>query len=90
MIKLLHDNVLVLPFEAEEVTKGGIYIPDTAKEKPNKGRVIAVGPGKKDDPMEVKEGDVILFGKYNGTELTYDGKDYLKLRQGDIYCIIEE
>jgi chaperonin GroES len=88
MIKMLHDNVLILPFEAEEVTKGGIIIPDTAKEKPTKGTVISVGPGKKDEPMEVKEGDVVLYGKYGGTELTYDGKDYVRLKQNDIFCIL--
>jgi chaperonin GroES len=89
MIKMLQNNVLVLPVEAEKVTKGGIYIPDTAKEKPTKGKVIAVGPGIKDEPMELKEGDVILFGKYSGTELTHEGVDYIRIRQNDAFCVIE-
>lgn len=89
MIKLLHDNVLVLPSEAEEVTKGGIIIPDTAKEKPTKGKVVAVGPGKKDEEMSLKEGDFIFYSKYSGTELTVDNVDYILLKQDNILCIVE-
>jgi chaperonin GroES len=85
---MLHDNVLVLPFDPEEVTSGGIYIPSTAKEKQTKGKVIAVGPGKKDETMQVKEGETVLFGKYDGTEIKYDGKEYLILKQDRIYCIL--
>lgn len=87
-IKPLADRVLVEPAKAEEKTVGGIIIPDTAKEKPQKGTVIAVGPGKKDEPMTVKEGDVVLYGKYSGTEITIDGNDYLIMRESDIVAII--
>jgi chaperonin GroES len=80
------DRVLVQPAEAEEKTKGGIIIPDTAKEKPQKGTVVSVGPGKKkDEPMTVKPGDKVLYGKYSGTEITIDGTDYLIMRQDDIF-----
>ena len=80
------DRVLVEPAQAEEKTAGGIIIPDTAKEKPQKGSVIAVGPGKKkDEPMTVKVGDRVLYGKYAGTEITIDGKEYLIMRQDDIF-----
>lgn len=89
MVKLLHDNVLVLPFEADDVTKGGIIIPSTAKEKPTKGKVISVGNGVKDVPMELKENDVILYGKYSGTEVTIEGIDYVLLRQTDVFCILK-
>lgn len=75
-VKPLADRVLIEPTEAEEKTSSGIYIPDTAKEKPQKGTVIASGPGTKDITMEVKVGDVVLYGKYAGTEITIDGKDY--------------
>lgn len=87
-IKPLADRVLIEPAAAEGKTTGGIIIPDTAREKPQKGKVVAVGPGKKDEPMTVKEGDQVLYGKYGGTELTLDGKDYLIMREADIYAII--
>ena len=88
MIKPLADRVLVEPKEAETRTASGIYIPDTAKEKPQQGKVIAAGPGKKDEPMEVKEGDVVLYGKYAGTEVTVDEKKYLIVKQSDILAIL--
>ena len=87
-IKPLADRVLVEPQEAEQKTASGLYIPDTAKEKPQKGKVIAAGPGTKDDKMEVKAGDVVLYGKYAGTEIHFDSKDYLIMRQSDILAII--
>ena len=87
-IKPLADRVLVEPAEAEEKTAGGIIIPDTAKEKPQKGIVVAAGEGKKDEPMTVKPGDKVLYGKYSGTELSVEGKDYLIMRESDIYAII--
>ncbi len=87
-IKPLADRVVVEPAEAEEKTAGGIIIPDTAKEKPMMGKVVAVGAGKPDEPMTVKEGDKVLYGKYSGTELSFDGKDYLIMRESDIYAII--
>jgi chaperonin GroES len=87
-IKPLADRVLVEPMAAEEKTATGIIIPDTAKEKPQKGTVINVGPGTKDEKMEVKSGDIVLYGKYSGTELTIDGKDYLIMKQSDILAII--
>ena len=86
--KILAGKVLVKPNEAEEKTASGIIIPDTAKEKPQKGTVVAAGPGTKDDKMEVKVGDVVLYGKYAGTELNVDGKDYLMMRQSDILAVI--
>jgi chaperonin GroES len=87
-IKPLADRVLIEPMAAEEKTATGIIIPDTAKEKPQKGTVVAVGPGTKDEKMEVKVGDVVLYGKYSGTELTIKGKDYLIMRQSDVLAII--
>jgi len=87
-IKPLADRVLVEPMAAEEKTASGIYIPDTAKEKPSKGKVIAAGKGTKDEEMQVKPGDIVLYGKYAGTEITIDGKDYLIMRQSDILAII--
>ncbi len=87
-IKPLADRVLVEPAAPETKTTGGIIIPDTAKEKPQRGTVIAVGPGKKDEPLIVKVGDQILYGKYGGTEITIDGKDYLIMRESDIYAIV--
>ena len=87
-IQPLGDRVLVEPAPAEEKTSGGIIIPDTAKEKPQRGTVIAVGTGTKDNPMTVKAGDVVLYGKYAGTELSYEGKDYLIMRESDILAII--
>lgn len=89
-IQPLEDRILVEPEPAEEVTKSGIVIPDTAKEKPQRGIVVEVGPGKKDSPMTLKEGDKILYGKYAGTEITIDGKEYLIMRQSDVYAIIKE
>lgn len=79
------DRVLVLPAAAEEKTAGGIIIPDTAKEKPQKGTVIAVGPGKKDEPMHLSAGATVFYGKYSGTEIQLDGKDYLIMRSSDIF-----
>lgn len=87
-IKPLADRVLVEPAKAEEKTAGGIIIPDTAKEKPQRGLVVAVGNGKKDEPMTVKVGDSVLYGKYSGTEISVDGNDYLIMRESDIYAII--
>ncbi len=87
-IKPLADRVLVEPMQAEEKTKSGIIIPDTAKEKPQKGTVVAAGPGTKDEKMEVKVGDVVLYGKYAGSELSVEGKDYLMMRQSDILAVI--
>ena len=87
-IKPLADRVLVEPMEAEEKTASGIFIPDTAKEKPQKGTVKAAGPGTKDVTMEVKVGDVVLYGKYAGTEISIDGKDYLIMKQSDILAVV--
>ena len=87
-IKPLADRVLIEPMAAEEKTASGIIIPDTAKEKPQKGTVKAVGPGTKDEKMDVKVGDVVLYGKYAGTELTIDKKDYIIMRQSDILAIV--
>lgn len=87
-IKPLADRVLVEPAPAEERTAAGIIIPDTAKEKPQKGTVIAVGTGKKDEPMTVKVGDEVLYGKYAGTEITVDGMIYLIMRESDIVAIV--
>ncbi len=84
----LHDRVIVKPAAAEEKTAGGIIIPDTAKEKPQRGIVIAAGPGKKDEPMTVKSGDTILYGKYAGTEVSHEGEDYLIMRESDILAVI--
>ena len=84
----LHDRVIVKPAAAEEKTAGGIIIPDTAKEKPQRGIVIAAGPGKKDEPMTVKNGDTILYGKYAGTEVSFEGEDYLIMRESDILAVI--
>ena len=87
-IKPLADRVLVKPAEAEEKTVGGIIIPDSAKEKPLKGEVIATGNGTKDEEMVVKTGDQVLYGKYAGTEIELDGQDYLIIRQSDILAVI--
>ena len=87
-LKTVLNKVIVEPVEAETVTKGGIIIPDTAQEKPQKGTVIAVGKGKADEPMEVKVGDTVLFGKYSGTELHIDDKKYLVMNQNDILVIM--
>ena len=88
-VQPLQDRVLVEPAAAENVTAGGIIIPDTAKEKPAKGTVVAVGPGKKDEPLTVKVGDEVLYGKYSGTELSVSGADYLIMKESDIYAIIQ-
>jgi chaperonin GroES len=87
-IRPLADRVIIRPQEAEAKTASGIIIPDSAKERPQKGTVMAAGPGTKDDKMEVKNGDVVLYGKYSGTEITIDGKDYLIMKQSDILAII--
>jgi len=87
-LKPLADRVLVQPNAAEEKTAGGIIIPDTAKEKPQKGKVVAVGTGKKDEPMTVKVGDSVLYGKYSGTEITIEGNEYLIMRESDIFAVI--
>ncbi len=87
-IKPLADRVLIEPMAAETKTASGIYIPDTAKEKPQKGTVVAVGKGTKEEPMTVKVGDLVLYGKYAGTELSVEGNDYLIMRESDIFAII--
>jgi len=87
-IKPLADRVLIEPVAAEQNTASGIIIPDTAKEKPQKGKVVAVGSGKPDEPMTVKEGDVVLYGKYAGTEINVDGSDYLIMKESDILAIV--
>ncbi|GAP43440.1 co-chaperonin GroES [Lentimicrobium saccharophilum] len=87
-VRPLADRVLIKPAEAEQKTAGGIIIPDTAKEKPQRGTVVAVGTGKKDEPLTVKVGDLVLYGKYAGTEITVDGSDYLIMRESDIVAII--
>ena len=87
-IQPLADRVLVEPAAAEEKTASGLYIPDTAKEKPQKGTVVAIGNGKKDEPLTVKVGDTVLYGKYSGTELTVEGNDYLIMREADIFAIL--
>ena len=84
----LADRVLVKAAEAETTTSSGIIIPDSAKEKPQRGTVIAAGPGKKDEPMAVKVGDTVLYGKYSGTELQLDGVEYLIMRESDIFAIL--
>lgn len=87
-IKPLADRVLVAPTAAEEKTVGGIIIPDTAKEKPLKGKVVAVGNGTKDEEMILKKGDTVLYGKYAGTEIEFEGEKYLIMRQSDILAIL--
>ena len=87
-IKPLADRVLVEPAAAETTTASGIIIPDNAKEKPQKGTVVAIGTGKVDEPLTVKEGDTVLYGKYSGTELKLEGKEYLMMRESDIMAII--
>lgn len=87
-IQPLSDRVLVEPQEAETKTASGLYIPDSAKEKPQQGKVVAVGNGKKDHDMTVKVGDLVLYGKYSGSELKYEGNDYLIMREEDILAII--
>jgi len=87
-IKPLSDRVIVEAAPAEEKTASGIIIPDTAKEKPQQGKVLAVGDGKKDEPLTVKVGDNVLYGKYAGTEITVDGKEYLIMRESDIFAVV--
>ena len=87
-IKPLADRVVVLAAPAETKTAGGLIIPDTAKEKPQRGTVVAAGPGKKDEPMTVKAGDTVLYGKYAGTEISIEGNDYLIMRESDILAIV--
>ena len=87
-IKPLADRVLIEPAAAETQTSSGLYIPDTAKEKPQKGIVVAVGPGTKEDPVTLSEGDTVLYGKYAGTELQHDGKDFLIMKENDILAIV--
>jgi chaperonin GroES len=92
-VKPLADRVLVEALEAAEKTAGGLYIPDNAKEKPQKGKIIAVGPGKASDngtviQLEVKVGDTVLYGKYSGTEVNVDGKDYLIMRESDLLAVL--
>jgi chaperonin GroES len=91
-VKPLADRVLVRPLEAEETKKGGIIIPDTAKEKPQEGEIMEVGPGRYEEgkvvPMEVKKGDRVLYGKYSGTEVTIDGDPYMIMREADVLAIL--
>ncbi|MBK8350574.1 MAG: co-chaperone GroES [Saprospirales bacterium] len=87
-IQPLSDRVVIKAAEAETKTKSGIIIPDSAKEKPQKGEVVAVGPGKVDEPTTVKVGDTVLYGKYSGTEISIDGTDYLIMRESDILAIV--
>ena len=88
-VKPLSDRVLVLPAQAEEKV-GGIIIPDTAKEKPQRGTIVAVGQGTKDEQMVLKEGDTVLYGKYAGTELEANGEKYLMMRQSDVLAVVED
>ena len=92
-IRPLHDRILVERLEEKEVKKGGIIIPDTAKEKPQQGKVIAVGLGKREKaervPLDVKEGDTILFGKYSGQDIKLDGQEYLIMREDEVLAVIE-
>ena len=87
-IRPLYDRIVVKRLEEKEQVQGGIIIPDTAKEKPQRGIVIAAGPGKKDEPVSVKTGDNVLYGKYTGTEISLEGQDYLIMRESDILAIV--
>ena len=87
-IKPLADRVVIEPVPVEEKTASGIIIPDASKEKPLKGKVVAAGPGKKDEPMSVKKGDTVLYGQYSGTEVKLDGTNYLIMREADIFGIL--
>lgn len=87
-IRPLQDRVIIEPAAAEEKTASGIIIPDTAKEKPQRGIVVAAGPGKKDEPTTVKTGDTVLYGKYAGSEITIEGKEYLIMRESDLLAIV--
>jgi chaperonin GroES len=88
--KPINDRVVVKPAPAEEKTKGGIIIPDTAKEKPQRGEVVAVGPGKDDKKMTINVGDIVLYGKYAGQEMNYEGTDYLIMREDDVLVILDK
>ena len=88
-MKPIADRVIIKPAPADEKTKGGLIIPDTAKEKPQRGEVIAVGPGKDGNLMTVQVGDLVLYGKYSGQEISFEGTDYLIMREDDILCVIE-
>ena len=88
MIRPLADRVVIEPKAAETQTASGLFIPDTAQEKPQQGVVVAVGPGKKDEAMEVAVGDVVIYGKYSGTEVSVDGTDYLIMKQSDILAVL--
>ncbi|MBR1490780.1 MAG: co-chaperone GroES [Bacteroidales bacterium] len=88
MIRPLGTRVVIEPKEAETMTAGGLYIPDNAKEKPQQGTIIAVGPGSQDEPMEVKVGETVLYGKYAGTEVTVENKKYLIVKQSDILAVL--
>lgn len=93
-LKPLHDRLIVRASEPEEVSKGGIILPDTAQEKPQQGEVLAIGPGKIDEagktlPMSVKVGDTVLYGKYSGTEINLDGGDVLIMRESDVFAVVE-
>ena len=87
-MKPIADRVIIKPAPAEEKTKGGIIIPDTAKEKPQRGEVVAVGPGKDGNLMTVQVGDIVLYGKYSGQEIHFEGMDYLIMREDDILCVV--
>ena len=87
-MKPINDRVVVQPAKAEAKTTGGIIIPDTAKEKPQRGKIVAVGPGKDGTKLTVKKGDTVLYGKYSGQEINYEGKDYLIMREDDILVIL--
>lgn len=94
-LKPLHDRIIVEPAQAEETTAGGIILPDSAKEKPQRGTVLAVGPGKTLDngekaPVDIKTGEVVLYGKYSGTEVTVAGKDFVILRADDVLGVVTE
>ncbi|MCU0347368.1 MAG: co-chaperone GroES [Saprospiraceae bacterium] len=88
--KPINDRVVVKPAPAEEKTKGGIIIPDSVKEKPQRGEVVAVGPGKDDKKMTIKSGDIVLYGKYAGQEMNYEGTDYLIMREDDVLVILDK
>nr|MBS0036598.1 co-chaperone GroES [Saprospiraceae bacterium] len=87
-MKPISDRVVIKPAPAEEKTKGGIIIPDTAKEKPQRGEVVSVGPGKDGNKMTVKAGDIVLYGKYAGQEISYEGQDYIIMREDDVLVIL--
>ena len=87
-VKTILNKIVVEPVEAQEKTSSGIIIPDSAKEKPQKGKVIAVGAGRKDEPMEIKVGDIVLYSKYGGTEVTIDDKEYMVMSQSDVLIIV--